>query len=36
MAEISDIVLTKPDGTPQPLSAFAGRPLLIQTVRFYG
>jgi len=35
MAEISKIVLNRPDGTPQPLSAYAGRPTIIQTVRYF-
>jgi len=36
MTEFADIVLYNIDGTLRPLSAFAGRPTLIQTIRYFG
>ncbi len=36
MAELSDIVLQRPDGSDQPLAAFAGRPTLVQLLRYFG
>lgn len=36
MSAISDLVLSRPDGTPKPMRDFAGRPLIVQTLRYYG
>jgi hypothetical protein len=36
MAQLSEIVLFHPDGSPQPLSGYAGRPVVLQTLRYFG
>jgi hypothetical protein len=36
MVHLGDLVLSRPNGTAQPLSAYAGRPVVIQIVRYYG
>lgn len=36
MADLSSLVLENPDGSPQPLDAWRGRPVVVQTLRYFG
>ena len=36
MVSLADIVLHHPDGRSQPLSAYAGHPVILQTLRYFG
>jgi hypothetical protein len=36
MANLGSVVLFHPDGTPAPLADYAGRPAIVQVLRYYG
>ena len=36
MPNIGSVVLLQPDGTAQPMNEFAGRPAIVQILRYYG
>jgi hypothetical protein len=36
MTRISELTLQRLDGTPQSMSAYAGKPVVVQTLRYFG